>query len=417
MTVADFTPNGLQFVHTLLVLAGSLLVATAAAFWVLDTGPEDGLEETRRRWGEALRRLSAASWWHVPGCLTGWMASRLDAFIRNWFVEADMRIAFGSIFLGLLFVFLPLAASLNALIGGSPFLFLYYLSLLAALAYLNFAGETGRLRFLNGVAAVYLGISLIVVIPVYVLRSFTDATLNNVFSHGVLNSFLVAVFWYVAAYAAGLMFDAVLRFRGRDPKASALARFVHGFLAAVPVAFVLTFLALLAGHLAVFDQSPFRSWQLTLWSTGITALSLSLTLRLMAACSVNSERGGGGLALAVAYGGGLILAAGMSMALGVGAYYGTGQALSWGEAWNLMIGLTADGGRVFLGPDFWIMHLAFLPWLAFAGAVIYGFVAKGVILCFQFISSPDNAAKQPFLVSAVSCAAGAVLFYATAVFV
>ncbi|MAF95544.1 MAG: hypothetical protein CMM60_07305 [Rhodospirillaceae bacterium] len=416
MTITDFTPSGLQFVHSLLVLAGSLLAASGVALWMVETGPGEGLEATRRRWGEGLRNLAGASWLRIPGCLTGWLASRLDALIRAGFAEADMRVAFGGIFFGLLFVFLPLAAALNALIGGSPFLFLYYLSLLAALAYLNFAGEMGRLRVLNGVAAAYLGISLIVVIPIYVLRSFTDVNINDVFTHGVLKSFLIAVFWYVAAYGAGLMFDAVLRHMGRDPIDSASARFVHGFLAALPVAYVLTFLALLAGHLAVFDQTPFRSWQLVLFGTGITALGLSLTLRLMAATAARGEKGGGGLALAAAYGGGLILAAGLSLVLGVGAYYGTGQALSWAEAGNLLIGLSADGGRVFLGPDFWLMHLTFLPWLAFVGAVFCGFVVKSVFNGFQFLTGPDTA-KQPFLVLAVSCAACAVLIWGTAVFV
>ena len=108
------------------------------------------------------------------------LASRLYALIRAGLVEADMRVSFGGIIFSLLFVFLPLAAAVNALIGGKPFLFWYYLSLLAALAYLNFAGETGRLRALNGVAAAYLGISLIVVIPIYVLsRSPTQPSTTS----------------------------------------------------------------------------------------------------------------------------------------------------------------------------------------------------------------------------------------------
>ena len=118
-----------------------------------------------------MRNLAGASWLRILGCLTGWLASMLYALIRAGLVEADMRVSFGGIIFSLLFVFLPLAAAVNGLIGGKPFLFWYYLSLLAAMAYLNFAGETGRLRALNGVAAAYLGISLIVVIPIYVLRS------------------------------------------------------------------------------------------------------------------------------------------------------------------------------------------------------------------------------------------------------
>ena len=152
-----------------------------------------------------------------------------------------------------------------------------------------------------------------------------------------------------------------------------------------------------------------------LFGTGITALSLSLTLRLMAWAAAKGEKGGG-LAMAIAYGGGLILAAGLSLVLGVGAHLGEGQAVSWSKAWNTLFGLSSDGRRVFLSPDFWLMHLTFLPWLAFVGAIFCGFVVKSVLNGVQFLTGPD-AANQPFLVSAVSCAAGAVFFWSTAVFV
>ena len=85
----------------------------------------------------------------------------------------------------------------------------------------------------------------------------------------------MAVFWYVAAYCVGLIFDAVYRYFSWDSKGSVSAKLVYGFLAALPVAYVLVFLALLAGYLAVFEQSPQRSWPLVLFGTGITALSLS----------------------------------------------------------------------------------------------------------------------------------------------
>ena len=127
-----------------------------------------------------------------------WLVKKLENLIRSGFQEADKGIAFGGLVLVLVLVFIPFAATINALIGGSPFLFRYYLLLLAALVILNFAGETGRFRFINALAAAFLGVSLIVVIPFYVLRSFTDVIVH---SQGFLKSLLVAFFWYMAAYA------------------------------------------------------------------------------------------------------------------------------------------------------------------------------------------------------------------------
>ena len=49
MTITDFMPNGLEFVHSLLVLAGSLLAASGVALWIVETGPGKGrgLEQPR----------------------------------------------------------------------------------------------------------------------------------------------------------------------------------------------------------------------------------------------------------------------------------------------------------------------------------------------------------------------------------
>ena len=60
----------------------------------------------------------------------------------------------------------------------------------------------------------------------------------------------------MAAYGVGLIFDAVYRYFSWDSKGSVSAKLVYGFLAALPVAYVLVFLALLAGHFAVFEQTP-----------------------------------------------------------------------------------------------------------------------------------------------------------------
>ena len=35
MTITDFMPNGLEFVHSLLVLAGALLAASGVALWMV----------------------------------------------------------------------------------------------------------------------------------------------------------------------------------------------------------------------------------------------------------------------------------------------------------------------------------------------------------------------------------------------
>ena len=395
--------SGLQLIHSLLIFAASIFIATSIALWMFETGPEEGLENMRRRLGESWRTLAAAPWSRIPECLGRWLAARLESLISAGFQDADRSIAFDGIIFGFLFFFIPVAAFVNFLIGGSAFLFLYYLALLAVLVFLNFVGEIGRFRFVAGLAAVFLGLSLFAVIPIYVLKSFTDVTIH---SPGILKSLLVALFWYVAAYGAGLMFDTGLRFRGLDPKRLGAARFVHGFLAALPVAYVFTFLGLRAGQLAVMED-PVQTWQLVLLSIGLTAFSLPLTLRVM----------GGRLAVAGAHGLSFLAAAGLSLALAYGIRFGTTGALDGAGVANLLIGLTPDGGRVSLGPDFWVTHLPFLPWLGFLFAVVFGAVAKGAILAFNKTAGPGAAFDQPFLASALSCGGISVLFFAASLLV
>jgi len=413
--------SGLAFVQSLLTVAGALFAASGLVLWAMETGPESGNVNTRRRLIDAWRNLGVMPWRQVPRRLTGWLVNKLERLIRAGFQDADLGVSFGGIVYALMFGVLPALALLNALIGGSPFLLWYYLSLLAVMVFLNFAGETRRFVALNGLAAAYLGVSLIVVIPIYVLRSFTEISIHNVFSHGVLKSFLVVVFWYMAAYGVGLMFDTAIRAFGRSPGQWPPSRFFHGFLAAVPVAFVLTFLALLAGHLSVFEQDPARSWQLILFATGFTALGLPVILTLMSLSAPAAALSGrearnreSGLVLFFAYGLGLCVAAGLSLALAYGLHYGTERALSWPQAANILIGLSADGTRLSLSPDFWVSHLPLLPWLAFSFAVFSGFVAKTGVLALQAAAGPGVPSARPFLTGAILCGLLAVMPWAAA---
>ncbi|MEE9318667.1 MAG: hypothetical protein V3U48_10320 [Rhodospirillales bacterium] len=419
MKITDFIPTGLPFVQSLLFFLSGFLIATGLALWAFETGPEEGLKNVRRKLGEGWQNLSAAPWGTVLPCMSVWLVKKLENLIRSGFQEADKGIAFGGLVLVLVLVFIPFAATINALIGGSPFLFRYYLLLLAALVILNFAGETGRFRFINALAAAFLGVSLLVIIPFYVLRSFTDVVVH---SQGFLKSLLVALFWYMAAYGAGLVFDTALRFGGLNPNRLSWARFVHGFLAALPVAYILTFLALWFGQRAVLQQDAAQTWQLVLLSIVLTAFSLPVTLRFMSA----GERTGpepkpepdkGNLFVIGAYGAGLAVAVGLSWVLAMGFHFGTDRAYSWGGALNLMVGLTSDGKQVYLGSDFWVSHLPFVPWLLFLAAVVAGYVSKATLQAFHAFAGRGASIERPFLASALSCGTMAAVVFVSAVLI
>ncbi len=101
----------------------------------------------------------------------------------------------------------------------------------------------------------------------------------------------------------------------------------------------------------------------------------------------------------------------------MGLYFGTERAYSWGGALNLLVGLTADGKRVYLGPDFWVSHLPLVPWLLFLAAAVAGYVSKTTIQVFHAFAGLDASLERPFVASALSCGSLAVLVFASAVLI
>jgi hypothetical protein len=253
---------------------------------------------------------------------------------------------------------LPGLALVNMLTGGSAFLVRYYLLLLAVFAFLNFAGEIKWMKFFNTITSAFLGISLFLIIPVYVLRAFAEMSIHNVFTHAVLKSPLVAVFWYLAIYGIGIWFDTAVRYCGKNTLTWPPAYFVHGFLAAVPVAFVLTFLALLAGHLAVFDQNPVRSWTLILVSTGGTALSFTIIHGIMV---LSGGREIGVLSITRALAIGLIFSTVLSLSVAHGIHFDTKEALTMTASTHVLVGFHRTRAGFFSAPTSGLCICRFSP--------------------------------------------------------
>ena len=174
----------------------------------------------------------------------------------------------------------------------------------------------------------------------------------------------------------------------------------HAFLAALPVSFVLVFGALLAGHLAVAETNPARSWSL-LASAMVVAVTGFVATRALLAAGLRSTRPG---ALAAACVAGLVAAAGLSAALMVFAY--SPAPLSSGEVFNVLAGRSRDGAGPYLGSEFWVTHLPFLPMLAVLGTIGGAWLAK--ILAVPF-ARRAGAPPRPFTTSGLYCALLAVI--------
>jgi len=263
--------------------------------------------------------------------------------------EANQRASVNFSVVMVLGVLLPIAASINALAGGSPFLIQFYLGIFLIFALLLFTGEINWLERLNQVFAFVSAFGVLVFIPVYVVRSFTHAILTNSFNHSVITSLLVAVFWYVTVFC---LWQFIVFVAPKNKRLEAvLTRWIAPFLCVLPLALILAFFFLLLGKLAVFEQSPYRSWGMLIAVTSGFALSYTLMYNILL-------RSFPWWATAV-----LIFIS--SGAVSFFIYFAAYQTWDINQAMNVFTGFGRDGFSVYLGPPFWMMHLAQIPFILF----------------------------------------------------
>ena len=386
--------NGLDLVAGMLQFLAVLGAVSGAVLALLGLLRVEGGGRRRDGWWQAV---GGAAWAALPGVASRRLLALFDRLVRDGFEEADRTPLFGVLFIGLVFLVLPAASLLNAAFGGSPFLAGCYLAMAAVFLLFNFTGENPRLALVNGAAALFLGGSVFVVVPLYVLRSFTDRVLHDPIAHAAFESVLVAPLCYIAAYGGMLALRSFLGQRG------ALMVAANRWLAAQPVAFVLTFLALLAGHTAVPTEPLAQTWPMLVSSMAFTSAALPLTLGLMG----RAARAG---AVAAGLGGCLAAAAVLSSALLFFAYLPEGDGMPMAAVLEVLAGSA-------LGPDFWVMHLPFLPVLVFLGAVVVASLGKAEVEVLRRLLGEGVETQRPLLLSGILCLAGGALAWGLAAWI
>lgn len=393
-----------EFLLATLKVAAVAFALLAAVLALLESGARRGAGSTRAWFARLWADVDRTSWVALPRKVTDRFVKQIEGLVQQGFGDADKTSVFNVVFIGLVFMLIPGAALINVLTGGRPFLFYYCLSLAGALVFLNFAGESARFRLANGVAAFYLGVSIVFVIPFYVLYSFTEVTIHNVFSHAVMKSVLVTVFWYTAAYALLLAFEFRVRDRGRDPGASPAAFAIRLGLASIPLAYLLTFLALLVGHLPTMEP-PKRSWPLILSS--VVAMSIAFPLEI--AILKGTVRKPGPAVLLAGWVGAAAAAAVAGCVFLYSASAFSAQFLRWADVFAILVGMQSAGGRYVLGYDFWLMHLPFLPLAILMGEIGLACLAKAASVVFIRLGKGTFAEEKPFLAGAALAACLAIL--------
>lgn len=379
------TPPDAQLAEAAVVLRalGAGLAALGAGAALLE-GTVGADAAVRASWAARWRAFAPLDWWRAAAAPVVAVAAGVDDVIRRVFLQADRRGELGTAALLVILIVIPVAAAVNAVTGGSPFLITYYGVLLAAIAVLFVSGEIPALAWLNGVISVAVLASLFGVIPLYLLHSFTDFSRNEQSSQILVHALFVIPFWGVAALFLSLALDQVA-FRLGERTAGDVVRLRHRVLAFLPLALVALHLLFIAGQQISGAPLEGRSWALIVPVTGLTAATAGLSLWLVALAH-RCERP----ETAVQAVG---LAALLGVAAGLGSLRLAGVADGWGAAGRIMLGHAADG-TVDLNWPFWVSHAPALMAYALAALLAVGVVGKGVALGL-------DAARRPYLASGV----------------
>lgn len=413
--------TGLPFVQALCALAGIgavlvglglLMAATARPY-----SRETSAAEAARR--SAWKGHAERPWRELSGWAGGRFVATLEGFASRGFSRVQATPAWSMLFLGAVWGFIPVASLVNLLIGGSPFLFCFFLAVVAAVALLIVLGETRGLGPLRRALALFAGLSILVLLPGYVAFAFTKVTLVPGFSHRVLQAPLVAVFWYLSCWGGGVVFDWLLLRPGRAPVPGPVARFVHQALAVAPFAYVLFFAALLCGHLSVYEDEPMRDWRLLSVAVGATAICVPACLAVLRRTTRLPLFAGLASVLATS-----AVAAVLGLAIAVWGYADDGRTAAL-----VLRGLLAGGAdgavHVSLGPPFWVVHMPFLVPLALFACLLTE-ALRAVVARFAVRSGPTSPAAPdsgsaaggfrivPLVASAVVAGLWAVLLLSAA---
>lgn len=364
----------LQDFGIFLVLAGGL---STVLEHVVDTHAP-----VRVQWSARWRKISREEWWRAVSVPATHASSWLDGAIRGGFLHADRRGELGTAALLAILIVVPVAAAVNALTGGSPFLVCYFAAIFAAIAVLFVTSEIRALRWLNGLISTAVLISLFIVIPLYLVRSFTDFSRNVHASQIGIHALFVIPFWTLAALFLSQAVDQ-LAFRLGERSNGDDVRLRHRILAFAPVALIVMHVLFIGGQEMAGAPMEARSWALIVPVTGLTAVTGGVTLWLVALARRCSRSG------AVAQAVGLSLVFGVLA--GAGCLRLAGAADEWREAAAIMFGRGLDGS-VNLGGLFWVAHAPALPAYGLLGLLVVGVVGRGLAKAIDVTGRPYLAA-------------------------
>lgn len=178
-------------------------------------------------------------------------------------LDFDRDAVFGAAVPVVLFMVLPGAALLNAVLGGSPFMFVCYL-LIAGSVFVHLL-LVGRAGTVTAAAAGGGAVLALVLLPYYAVWSLTSHMMTGSPAEGALSGLLIAIVLYAANAGVWTLLHA-----GPDTAGDGLAhRFAGAVLAALPVGYLLYWFVVFGAKVGGANLDIVRGWDtLIVFSVG-----------------------------------------------------------------------------------------------------------------------------------------------------
>ncbi len=264
--------SSLNFTGVLLIGFGGLMVMAAVILLAISL-LHRGLGGKIEHWlGGGWRVIGDWPSRQTVKCAVLWIDASINKAVATMILDYERSPVFGAIATAIFIVILPLAALVNALQGGSPFMLYCYGFICLGVVYQLFTAE---IRFNAGLRSAMAGISaflLIFALPYYAAWSLTEHLMNRPIFLSVVASVLVANVLY--AGTAGL--GALVRTGNRTGVLPDPEKVLVYFLFSIPIFYVLYWLIVFAGSVAYNNTHQMHDPRSLLVSVGFGAVSFAL---------------------------------------------------------------------------------------------------------------------------------------------
>ena len=362
--------EGLPFVKFLLSALGIVFLAFGMGLALIGISGSADFDHFRMRFYHIVDPVLTTNWRLLPHRSIEIFVSGMNAYVDYWFRQSENNVVVSGLFIIIVLIGIPVGSVINLFRGGSTFLFWVIGAVLIALIIIAMTGEVKRFRGIAPPLSIMVFLTIFLFVPGYVFYSFTSHILQFPVGHAAIGGLLIVPLLYLVCQAASLGVRQILRIDQASGIQSLLECIISDFFAALPIAYILIFAALLAGQFSVAQQPLPMTWAMVLSCLVTVGLSNSLTQNILkwATSSDKSQ----------IWWFSFILVGIFSVLFGFGTLkFGLPpESFVQSGLHNIMIGKSPDGEKFVLGPLFWLMHLTLVPFVAVVSIMVLTFFAR-----------------------------------------